>query len=931
MSVLALLERSRRDPVETLAKLRALPPSLEPLYDMMYQSIEELEASQSLAVKTALALVAHGRVGVTLRAAVEAVLTDASSDNIESLGRSLLDDSLTFVVIESKSAHLKFSHASVLEYFLRHSQFRAESGHTQIATICVDHIRRIVEAVDLQDQFRESYMIPTGFFDYAICNFVWHATQTTPLEAGYMQLLDLINAAQKSCGSMDDVAMLLTEFASGLGSGWRADRMTSSNGSVLGTSQDVLLSYEYGMWTPSFMSHLGRLSWQALNSAIHSLLSVSNMSRGSAGRSRTSGSRASGSTQRKISLRYNLLDAASFGKDRSESCDIRANLVSTHSDPCNVLFAIARWGLVSLLDHIDSTDAFHWSQCNLKGQPPLVVALQNQTEGFSHLLKHCPAAALHSTTISRKSPLHIACELGDVEAVQELLDRGADPNAVDDAGLPPLHTAIERFRVQLVGDTWQIGELLVKHGARIDQDTSFNAEAVWVAVAGRCRDRSMSEHTVAMLETLLTEPSITTLLIHFTFRGYNLIHVAVLYRNDRVAQLLAQHGANVDASFPDCDGQNTLHIAAHEGSQDVFKTLLASTQNPFARDDFGRTPLHCIGNVDALIAMNSFGFASGLNSSRDIDDLGRSPLHAIVARGATSVIRQLSSDEFHDSVDLHPWNPVTTLRAISAQNAKKEAYCEAEDALFLPYIISRAMSLSLVSCEVYVCVSIKADRPLEYKSQRKERLGIRPESPIGVDLSLTSDNLCSTSPAHGQGPPHLILERVMEVEKVIGERNIERDDACDAARDKRKRSDQVENTWSSLPIMRHAEEAYKTFRGALVLSSLVAGTVSLPHLVVPEILKDYGAIYSQMLEQLDRPMMEIPVDSFTEDSDGGQENSMPLDDRHASSSKLRRRLKRRFKAFWQTSRISKTMYEVRGLTDSLSSLNVKDVNVQRAA
>lgn len=60
-----------------------------------------------------------------------------------------------------------------------------------------------------------------------------------------------------------------------------------------------------------------------------------------------------------------------------------------------------------------------------------------------------------------ETALHEAASRGDVAAVRQLLDAGADPNAVGERGCTPLHRALERQRLQ-------VARMLIAAGASLD-------------------------------------------------------------------------------------------------------------------------------------------------------------------------------------------------------------------------------------------------------------------------------------------------------------------------------------------------------------------------------------------------------------------------------------------------------------------------------
>ena len=70
-----------------------------------------------------------------------------------------------------------------------------------------------------------------------------------------------------------------------------------------------------------------------------------------------------------------------------------------------------------------------------------------------------PSVAMRGTWGA--TPLHVAAVRGDRNAVRVLLDAGADPNAVDDAGRTALHDALAHPHVQ-------VARMIVAAGGQLD-------------------------------------------------------------------------------------------------------------------------------------------------------------------------------------------------------------------------------------------------------------------------------------------------------------------------------------------------------------------------------------------------------------------------------------------------------------------------------
>jgi cytohesin len=183
--------------------------------------------------------------------------------------------------------------------------------------------------------------------------------------------------------------------------------------------------------------------------------------------------------------------------------------------------------------------------------------------------------------------LQTAIRDGDASRVAQLLDAGADPNAPDARGNPPLLQAAWN------GNTAVITKLL-DHGANVN---GRNAET-----------------------------------------GTSALFYAVLSGRETTVRLLLPRGARVDFRYR--DNQTVLHIAAGQGNPAIAKDLIAAHADVNAVDQRDRTPLD-----EAILHDQLATVLLLLNSGADIHRVhtvdGRGPLHEACIKGFANVVRPL--------------------------------------------------------------------------------------------------------------------------------------------------------------------------------------------------------------------------------------------------------------------------------------------------
>lgn len=150
------------------------------------------------------------------------------------------------------------------------------------------------------------------------------------------------------------------------------------------------------------------------------------------------------------------------------------------------------------------------------------------------------------------TPLHRAAAWGYIEAVQTLIDRGAQVNSEDNLGLTPLYWAIIRGRVEIV-------EILAKGGAEINTQLPSGVTPCYLAfVHGR---KEIAEYLIAAgadVDARLES-------------GETLLHWSAKNGLTDAAELLVENGAKTD--IKDKTGWTPLMHAEHNGRRETIEYL----------------------------------------------------------------------------------------------------------------------------------------------------------------------------------------------------------------------------------------------------------------------------------------------------------------------------------------------------------------------
>ncbi|KAK6222038.1 NACHT and Ankyrin domain-containing protein [Colletotrichum tabaci] len=273
----------------------------------------------------------------------------------------------------------------------------------------------------------------------------------------------------------------------------------------------------------------------------------------------------------------------------------------------------------TLAPRLDSKDSDGYS-------PLAIAASAGNTETFIFLFER----GASQERVGGEDVFRLACEKGQAQIVNYLLDKGYDVNKIYDPSNKELFKAVLSFARRPLGvvkecqalekDHWSlltspsdcgdtgldlacifghasVAELLLRRGA----DISIAGKTGWTAL-----------HAAAWMGQL---ECVVILLQHgadvlvATDDGLNALHCAASRGKTSVVSLFLEQGVEVDGLT--IKEKTALHLAAATGGPETIKVLVAAGASTEALSQKGETPLHVAarrGNpkaVEALLAMGA--------------------------------------------------------------------------------------------------------------------------------------------------------------------------------------------------------------------------------------------------------------------------------------------------------------------------------------
>ena len=183
------------------------------------------------------------------------------------------------------------------------------------------------------------------------------------------------------------------------------------------------------------------------------------------------------------------------------------------------------------------------------------------------------------------TPLHLASQMGQIDTVRILIERGADLAAQNKDGETPLHFASQKGEAD-------VACMLIERGADV---TAQNKD------------------------------------------GETQLHLASRKGEADITRILIEHGADVTAQNK--DGETPLHLASRNGEVDVVRMLIERGANLTAQNKDEETPLHLAsrkGKADVVRML--IGRGADLAAQ---NKYGQAPLHLALQTGEVDIVRML--------------------------------------------------------------------------------------------------------------------------------------------------------------------------------------------------------------------------------------------------------------------------------------------------
>ena len=202
------------------------------------------------------------------------------------------------------------------------------------------------------------------------------------------------------------------------------------------------------------------------------------------------------------------------------------------------------------------------------GLTPLHLATQQKNFNIIKLLLG-HKAKINETSNKLETALHIAAREGYDDLAEFLIFHGAETDIKNKDGYTPLHFAMKYPKIV---------NLLLKHGAKLDETTNCQDTVLHLAVLNGCE---------GVAEILLSRNASVNAK---DINGFTPLHLASKENKINIVSLLLQNGAKINETTRALE--MPLHIAAKNGHTEIVQTLISNGAPINSRNRHGFTPLY---------------------------------------------------------------------------------------------------------------------------------------------------------------------------------------------------------------------------------------------------------------------------------------------------------------------------------------------------
>ncbi|AXK60169.1 ankyrin repeat domain-containing protein [Candidatus Chromulinivorax destructor] len=224
----------------------------------------------------------------------------------------------------------------------------------------------------------------------------------------------------------------------------------------------------------------------------------------------------------------------------------------------------------------------------------------------------------------------------------ESMDLLPDSNMQDIEGKTALHYAV-------IADAINIVEILIVYGA--DVNVPDKKEDTPLVYALGKNDRQIIKLFLDNNVDIQAPDK----------NGQNILHFAVKTKDQDLLKLLLSFDNHINFYAKDNQGKTAYHLAVESDNLEILKELVGGGyyffQDERLADNYGRTPVYYVKNLDVVTYLNELGAITNINQMRDKQ--GLTPLHYIVRQWAPYELVEFFLESLHADVTIKDGHGLT--------------------------------------------------------------------------------------------------------------------------------------------------------------------------------------------------------------------------------------------------------------------------------